>query len=130
MGTLSNKPTPDYNCEQEELYAIAKIGWNSLKDHEADFFNLKPRYTATYADAQLAKVAAAKLIPTYMTRNANVHDKLLQLEKSGEECVLKWNSLERYIASAYSEMRNCIKLDCNRRANGFMLKPLTMIGRN
>jgi hypothetical protein len=103
MNLQNNKEANKYHCTQQELYAIATIGWESCKQYEADFAALKPKYTVAYIDGKLATIEAVRALPDEETRTAFVKTKRQALQAKAAVCLTKWQALKLYINSAFSD---------------------------
>ena len=43
---MPDRPEPDYNCKQLELYAVCRLGLASYRENLADFTAFKGKYDA------------------------------------------------------------------------------------
>ena len=103
MATLTaERPKPDYNCSQAELYAGLDITWNSQAKYEAEFMDESTRYTAGLSATRKAAIEAARALPDGASRYADSRILHIDLEKKLMAALSKWNSLEGYIKNGFA----------------------------
>lgn len=90
-----------YACTQQELYAVARLGWQSHQNNSADFLAFKASYTAAYASSAIAEIDAAEALPDFQARNATAELLRFELFFLAKESLYKWQALKRYIAAAW-----------------------------
>ncbi|HEY6975763.1 MAG TPA: hypothetical protein VH396_05720 [Chitinophagaceae bacterium] len=91
----------NYNCTQQELYEVAKVGWRNYKNNLADFTNHKGRYTAALADTALEAILAAQNLPDGQACGAGSETLRIQLEQAADTCLNNWQILKSYIADSF-----------------------------
>src|SRR5438045_5981680 len=64
------KINPNYRCTQQQLYALANLGWQNYLDNLADFTNHKAKYTEEFGTNAIAAVLAAKNLPDIQVRGS------------------------------------------------------------
>jgi hypothetical protein len=62
--------TANYNCNTQELYSAARLGWDSCSEQLTDFTAFKAKYTAAFITAQLAEIDTAANLPDDQARAA------------------------------------------------------------
>ena len=92
-----------YPCRQAELYVIVRIILLNLLAKIPAFANLKPKYNATFYNAQRLQLKNAKDMPDEEVRKARVTAKRIELEKAGKAARDRWQELKRYIREAFAE---------------------------
>lgn len=104
MGTLStNRPVAAYNCTQQELYSVGKIGWTSFLEHEAAFAVFSTKYISPYGTTMKAAVQSAKALPDEFAR-ADEHKSLrIELISLGNDCQIIWQQLTSFIRDGFSK---------------------------
>lgn len=111
MPLQTNRPKAQYNCGQEELYAVALLGWNSYLENTPDFTNHLTTYTTAYGNAQLSAVTAASNMPDAQQRDEVSESLRVQLEVAAEACLIQWKNLESYILHSFPENLHKAKLE-------------------
>lgn len=101
----------NYGSTQAELYTIARLGWNSCRQHLTDFADFKARYNETYIDNQLAAVNAAELLPDFQARNEPAEIIRIQLVEQVRLILDLWQRLKRYVADAFPRNQQKAKLE-------------------
>ena len=101
MAVKTFKPKNVYPCEQNELYAVCVLGYNSFNDYVTQFAAYKPSYTLPYSAAKVSEVLLAAAIPGYQARTSLAEQLRIQLIEKSEECVNKWQDLKGYIIGAF-----------------------------
>jgi hypothetical protein len=101
MKKTDAKPKAVYKCTQQELYAIARLMWWSCKENATDFEALKPKYTVAFINGKIVQVAAAEAIPDKKARTEPYKTERANLDAKGLVCLKNWQSLKRYIYTAY-----------------------------
>jgi hypothetical protein len=94
--------TANYNCNTQELYSAARLGWDSCSEQLTDFTAFKAKYTATYITAQLAEIDTAANLPDDQARAAKAESERINLTQIADTCLANWKKLKRYIADAFS----------------------------
>lgn len=100
-----------YNCGQQDLYTVCRLGWEAVTDHLADFTAFKGKYLAPYVTARLAEIDAAELLPDAEQREEDSKTFRVQLANKATECLALWQKLKRYISEAFPVDEVEIKLD-------------------
>ena len=100
-----------YKCTQQELYAVARLGWNSATAYINNFTAFKPKYVSAFITARLAEVDAAEALPDAEQRTEDSKTLRVSLKSKAEECLGIWQKLKRYIMDAYPAGQQQIKLD-------------------
>jgi hypothetical protein len=95
---MTNK---SYNCSQQELYTICRLGWQSCNQHLANFSAFKARYTAPYIAERQEEVEAAANLPDEQARTSDSEVFRIQLEQLAATCMADWQKLKRYIADSW-----------------------------
>jgi hypothetical protein len=91
----------NYNCTQQELYEVAKVGWRNYKNSLADFTNHKGKYTPALADEALGAILAAQNLPDGQAWGAGSETLRIQLEQAVDTCLNNWQILKSYITDAF-----------------------------
>ena len=102
---------PLYECTQQELYTIARLGWNSCNQHIIEFGTLKAKYDPAYITARLNEITAASLLPDAQARGSQSESYRVQLIEKNREALYFWINLKRYIADAYPKNLQKAKLE-------------------
>jgi len=102
---------PIYTCSQSELYTIARVGWNSCRQHLVDFADFKARYTDLYIDNRIAEMAAAQNLPDFQARNDASESQRVLLTELTRTILDQWQRLKRYIADAFPRSLQKTKLE-------------------
>jgi hypothetical protein len=100
---MSQPIVPEYPCAQKDLYSIIDTAWANYQLKLTNFTNFKGMYTAAYNTSALAAMAAAKAMPDDATRNAAAETLRVGLVKMGDICLLNFQTLKRYIESAFTD---------------------------
>ncbi|MBI4931608.1 MAG: carboxypeptidase regulatory-like domain-containing protein [Bacteroidetes bacterium] len=111
MPLQTDRPKAQYNCGQEELYAVAILGWNSYLDNVPDFTNHLTTYTLAYGNAQKAAVTAASDMPDAQQRDEISESFRILLEDEADKCLIQWKNLESYILHSFPEKLHKAKLE-------------------
>jgi hypothetical protein len=109
-----------FNCTQQELYMICRLGWQRCSTHLHHFSQFKTKYTAAYIAAKMAEVENAAAIPdikSRVERQKTLRDEMQQAEKV---CLALYQSLKRYIDEAYPTER--IKSKLQSAGQGYFKK--------
>ncbi len=93
----------EYNCSQQELYTVARLGWNSCSQHIVKFGNFKAKYIPAYITTHLNEITAASIIHDAQARGAKSEKLRVQLTEKNKEALDIWQGLKRYIADAFPE---------------------------
>lgn len=96
-----------YNCSQQDLYTMARLGWHSCSQYLSVFQQFSPLYTPAYIAAALAQVDAAQSLPV---RKETTRTLLAQLKKQANQCFSLWQRLKRYITKAFPGSELAIRL--------------------
>ncbi|HRE38931.1 MAG TPA: hypothetical protein PK092_10860 [Chitinophagaceae bacterium] len=96
-----------YNCSQQDLYTIARLGWHSCSQYLTAFQQFSPVYTPAYIDAALAQVDAAQNLPG---RKETTRTLLAQVKQQASQCFRLWQLLKRYITKAFPQDELSIRL--------------------
>ncbi len=102
---------PTYNCEQQELYGIGRLGYQSVIDYLAQFTAFKPKYIAAFITAREAEIDAAEALPDEEQRQEAERTFRVVLKTKATEGMALWQTLKRYITDAFPENEVDIKLD-------------------
>ena len=94
--------TANYNCNTQELYSAARLGWDSCSEQLTDFTAFKAKYTAAFITAQLAEIDIAANLPDDQARAAKAESERINLTQIADTCLANWQKLKRYIADAFS----------------------------
>ena len=100
-----------FNCPQELLYAIALLAWALCRKNLVAFHNLKALYTDAFVQEAVKAVNAAKDLADQQQRNLRVQTIREQLEESATLNRQNWQTLKRYIVSAFGKKNAPKKLD-------------------
>jgi hypothetical protein len=111
MPLQTNRPKAQYNCGQEELYAIATLAWKSFLDNVADFTNLLTTYTTAYGNAQITAVTTAADMPDAQQRDEKSESLRVLLETAKDNCLIQWKNLESYVLHSFPENLQKAKLE-------------------
>lgn len=104
MGTLSTeRPVAAYNCTQQELYSVAKIGWKSFLENIISFAPFSTKYTAVYGTTMKAAVQSAKILPDEFARTSEHKSLRIELVSLGNDCMIKWQQLASYIRDGFAK---------------------------
>jgi hypothetical protein len=90
-----------YNCTQQELYTVCRLGWQSFEQHLVTFTDFKKKYEPPFAADRIAEVEAAATLPDDQARGAVSETFRIQLEQLSKICLANWQKLKRYIADAW-----------------------------
>ncbi len=93
----------EYNCSQQELYTVARLGWNSCSQHIVKFGNFKAKYIPAYITTHLNEITAASIIHDAQARGAKSEKLRVQLTEKNKEALDIWQGFKRYIADAFPE---------------------------
>jgi len=96
---MADKPQPEYNCTQLELYAVCRIGLGSYREQLADFTAFKAFYDAAFGNDFEAAIEAAAALPDFQARDETSETANIFLGEKGTECANKWQDLKRYITT-------------------------------
>ena len=91
----------NYNCTQQELYEVARLGWKNYKHNLTDFSNYKATYTETFGDAAITVLLAAQKLPDGNALGSLSETLRIQLEDAANVCLGNWQKLKSYIGNAY-----------------------------
>ena len=94
--------TANYNCNTQELYSAARLGWDSCSEQLTDFTAFKAKYTAAFITSQLAEIDIAANLPDDQARAAKAESERITLTQIATTCLANWQKLKRYIADAFS----------------------------
>lgn len=94
--------TANYNCNTQELYSAARLGWDSCSEQLTDFASFKAKYTAALITAKLAEIDNAANLPDDQARAAKAESERISLTQIADTCLANWQKLKRYIADAFS----------------------------
>jgi hypothetical protein len=94
--------TANYNCNTQELYSAARLGWDSCSEQLTDFTAFKAKYTAALITTQLAEIVNAANLPDDQARAAKAESERITLTQIADTCLANWQKLKRYIADAFS----------------------------
>ncbi len=103
--------TASYNCTQEELISVAKKGWASCLNQQADFGNMKPKYTIVFINGKQKAVEMADNLPTEVQRNEGEETARVALQQANTAGCANWQLLKRYITEAFDVSVLQIKLN-------------------
>ncbi len=95
------KFNPSYKCTQQQLYAVANLGWQNYLDNLADFTNHKAKYAGEFGTNAIAAVLAAKSLPDAQARGSVPESIRVQLTEAAAACADNWQKLKSYIIDAY-----------------------------
>lgn len=109
----------NYPCKQMELISVARIGWLSFKNQNADFTAKKEFYKPPYYDLRIGEVDAAEKFDDYSVRLAKITEKRLFLEKKQIVCLNKWQDLKSYIQSAWEDDEAVMKAKFQQAGSEF-----------
>lgn len=93
--------TTNYKCAQSELYAVARIGWESYTEHLAAFTAFRPMYTLTFVQDALNVLNHAEELPNAQARYAQSEVLKIQLTALAQNNLNQWQFLKRYIETAF-----------------------------
>lgn len=94
-----------YKCTQQQLYAVANLGWQNYLDNLTDFTNYKAKYTAALGNDAIAAVLAAKNLPNEQARGSVPESLRIQVVQAGLICLDNWQKLKGYINEAFPGMQ-------------------------
>ena len=92
----------NYNCSQQELYTVCRLGWQSCKQHLNDFSNFKGRYDDDFISERLNEVEKAAALKDDQARGDESETLRIKLTQSATNGLANWQKLKRYIADAYT----------------------------
>ncbi len=113
MPTLIKK----YNCGQQELYAVCRLGWDACSDNLADFTAFKSKYDAPFIAARLAEIDAAEALPDEEQRTEDARTFRIELKELATAALAYWQKLKRYITDAFPASQVEVKLDAAGQAH-------------
>jgi len=93
---------PSYNCSQQELYTVCRLGWQSCNQHLSDFANFKARYDDSFIKERLDEVEKAATLKDDQARGEQSETLRIKLTQSATNGLANWQKLKRYIADAYT----------------------------
>jgi len=93
---------PSYNCTQQELYTICRLGWQSCKQHLTEFANFKARYDDNFIKERLDEVEKTSSLKDDQARGELSETLRIKLSQAATEALANWQKLKRYIADAYA----------------------------
>src|SRR6185436_15580107 len=99
-----------YRCTQNELYSIARTGWNSFLSYESTFGSKRPYYSPAYATAAMAEIDAAEALPDRDTRLEVRGTLRVNLIEAADNAIFQWLLLKSYIRKAYPKTLHELKL--------------------
>ncbi len=105
------KSTSNFNCSQQELYIVCRMGWQACRENLAGFSKLKARYTEGYIAERLAEVEAAMAIPNEKTRRDKPKTERIMMEESAKDCLDYFQTLKVYIEDAFPENLQKAKIE-------------------
>jgi hypothetical protein len=111
MPLQSNRPKAQYNCGQEELYAVATLAWKSYLENIIDFTAHLTTYTTAYGNAQLAAVTTASDMPDAQQRDEKSESLRVLLQTAADNCLIQWKNLESYVLHSFPENLQKAKLE-------------------
>ncbi len=92
-----------YECTQDELYLVCRLGWNACSDELAEMSAFKAYYTGAYITAKLAAITAAEGLPDEQERNTTHELLRLNLVNRASDALDAWQSIKLYINKAYPD---------------------------
>src|SRR6266487_334914 len=95
------KLNPSYNCSQQQLYAVANLGWQNYFDNLANFTNHKAKYTQEFGADAIAGVLEAKNLPDALARDSVPQAIRIKLSEAAVACADNWQKLKSYISDAF-----------------------------
>ena len=99
----SSRPTPVYDCKQNELYSVALIGWKSFELNQAAFEAFNTRYTVAFGTTMKAAVVSAKQLPDEFQRSDEHKTLRINLKNKANDVLIKWQQLESFINNGFPE---------------------------
>ena len=96
---MADRPQPEYNATQLELYAVCRIGLGSYREQLADFTAFKAFYNTAFGNDFEAAIEAAAALPDFQARDETSETANIFLGKKAKECTNKWQDLKRYITT-------------------------------
>jgi Carboxypeptidase regulatory-like domain len=106
-----------FNCAQQDLYLVCRLGWKACSRQLPAFAAFKPSYTETYISAMLAEVKAAEEIPdSKARRDSSTETRIFMVEAIGD-CLACYQSLKRYIETAFTPNLYKSKLEAAGQTN-------------
>lgn len=106
----SSRPTPVYDCKQNELYSVALIGWKSFENNQTAFEAFNTTYTAAFGNTMKAAVVSAKQLPDEFQRSDEHKTLRINLKKKAGDVLIKWQQLESFIKKGFPEEEHETKL--------------------
>lgn len=103
--------TKTYNCSQQDLYTVSRLGWNSCSENIADFTNFSPQYNPALVTARLAEIDAAEALGDLEQREADSRLLHISMTNHADEALTIWQTLKRYITKAYPKDQQKVQLD-------------------
>jgi Carboxypeptidase regulatory-like domain len=91
----------DFNCAQQELYLVCRLGWKMCRENLTEFAKLKSRYTTALIEERLAEITAAQDIPNEKTRRDKPKMDRLAMEEATNRCLELFQTLKVYIDDAF-----------------------------
>jgi hypothetical protein len=86
---------------QSDLLLLLPLGWQNYQNNLTKFAGYKQRYTAQLATDALARLMAARQLPSDDARGADAEKTRLELVEQSREFLEVWQLLEGYIETAY-----------------------------
>ena len=101
----------DYNCTQQELYTVARAGWDSCLVYILEFEDFKGLYNPALVADRIAEIVAASELPDEQQRGDLSESLHVDLEAKNKEVLYVWQGLKRYIATAFPKNQQKSKLE-------------------
>jgi hypothetical protein len=116
-----------YNCAQQELYTIARLGWASCLKYISQFADLKEKYDVQFIEENQKLITDAEDIPDNQARASKGESERIKLIEIADTCTSNWQKIKRYIADAYSPDQQKPNIDA--AGQNTTKKPQTTIGK-
>jgi hypothetical protein len=94
---------PNYDCAQDELYMVCRLGWLACSNELASFTAFKAFYNAALITTRKAAIDAAEAMPDEASRTAIHEIAGRTLDLKAEEALNAWQGLKQYMRSAYTD---------------------------
>ena len=91
----------NYNCTQNELYAVCAQGWEVCNQNIAAFTAFKPKYNAAFVQERKDEIGAVMRLADNFKRSAAQELLRLTLSNEANKCLVLWRMLKSYIEEAW-----------------------------
>lgn len=108
---------PAYKSTQQDLYSIARSGWNACLNQVEEFKKIRTRYTPAFIADRLKEIDLAEQLPDADQREEESRIARIQLEQKASEGLAAWRLLKNYVTDAFPESEHETRLDACGQAH-------------